>query len=264
MSRVAPRRLPRVIAHRGASASRPENTIAAFDAALDEGCDGIELDLQLTRDGVPVVYHNRTLHKIGGGRYVVRQRDWDIIRTLDAGGWHDRRFAAERVPTLDNVLERYARRTELLLEIKVRPRDKRAGAHVRLAETVVQHIRKRRLQRRVMVLCFDLDTLERVANDLDGLRTVLNLKAPRRMTATLERAITRVSALSVDVRTISPQIVSAIHTRGKPVLTYTCNSATTVRRALLAGADGLMSDRPGWLRAEMVTAGRAATARNVR
>ena len=258
MSRVAHRRLPRVIAHRGASASRPENTIAAFDAALDEGCDGIELDLQLTRDGVPVVYHNRTLHKIGGGRHAVRQREWDEIRTLDAGGWLDRRYKAQRVPTLDDVLERYGRRTQLLLEIKVRPQDKRAGTHARLAELVAQHVRARRLQRRVMILCFDLDTLQMVAG---GLRTVLNLKVPSRMTRSLDKAISHVWALSVDVRTISPQIVAAIHNRSTPVLAYTCNSSKTVQRALLAGADGFMSDRPGWLRAELKNAGRAVRSR---
>ena len=84
---------PRVIAHRGASATHPENTLAAFDAALAEGCDGLELDLQLSRDGVPVVYHDRTLRKAGGGARAVHQADWVEITRLDAGRWLDRRYA---------------------------------------------------------------------------------------------------------------------------------------------------------------------------
>ena len=252
MSAVAPaRHLPKVIAHRGASATHPENTIAAFDAALDQGCDGIELDLQITQDGIPIVYHDRTLHKIGGARCAAQRLDWAEIQTLDAGSWLDPRYAGQRVPTLDDVLDRYARRTQLLLEVKARPRDKRTGAHTGLALAVAQRIRKRRLQHRVLVVCFDLDTLGLVGRTVTGLRTVLNVKAPRRMTPTLDDAINRVTALNVDVRTISPEIVAAVHQRGTPVLAYTCNTPPTVQRAVRAGADGLMSDRPGWLRAEM-------------
>ena len=110
-----------MIAHRGASATHPENTLAAFDAALAEGCNGLELDLQLSRDGVPVVYHDRTLRKVGGGTRAVHQAEWVEIARLDAGGWLDRRYAGERVASLDHVLERYARRTRLLLHLKVRP-----------------------------------------------------------------------------------------------------------------------------------------------
>ena len=239
---------PRVIAHRGASATHPENTLAAFDAALAEGCNGLELDLQLSRDGVPVVYHDRTLRKVGGGARAVHQADWVEIARLDTGGWLDRRYAGERVASLDHVLKRYARRTRLLLHLKVRPGDKRAGVHVALADALVERIRKLRLTRRVMVLCFDLDTLELITERVTGIPTVLNLRAPRQMTRSLSEALGRVSALSVDVRTISPRIVAAVHDAAKPMLTYTCNTRGAVRRALAAGADGLMSDRPGWLR----------------
>ena len=150
-----------MIAHRGASATHPENTLAAFDAALAEGCNGLELDLQLSRDGVPVVYHDRTLRKVGGGTRAVHQADWVEIA---------RRYAGERVASL---LERYARRTRLLLHLKVRPGDKRAGVHVALADALGERIRKLRLTRRVIVLCFDLETLELVTERVTGIPTVL-------------------------------------------------------------------------------------------
>ena len=159
-----------MIAHRGASATHPENTLAAFDAALAEGCNGLELDLQLSRDGVPVVYHDRTLRKVGGGTRAVHQADWVEIARLDAGGWLDRRYAGERVASL---LERYARRTRLLLHLKVRPGDKWAGVHVALADALGERIRKLRLTRRVIVLCFDLETLELVTERVTGIPTVL-------------------------------------------------------------------------------------------
>ena len=185
-----------------------------------------------------MVYHDRTLRKVGGGARAVHQADWVEIARLDAGGWLDRRYAGgwldrryaggwldrryagERVASLDHVLERYARRTRLLLHLKVRPGDKRAGVHVALADALVERIRKLRLTRRVMVLCFDLDTLELITERVTGIPTVLNLRAPCQMTRSLSEALGRVSALSVDVRTISPRIVAAVHDAAKPMLTY--------------------------------------------
>ncbi len=249
MSTPAPGfRPPRIIAHRGASTDYPENTLAAFDAALAQGSDGVELDLQLSRDGIPLVYHDRSLRKIGGGGRAVRQTDWAEIAGLDAGGWLDPRHAGQVVPTLDQVLDRYARRTRLLLELKVRPRDKQAGAGVALAKEVAQRLRSRRLTRHVMVLCFDLETLELMTDLATGIPTVLNLKAPRRPTRSFRDTVDRVSAVSIDVRTLSAEVVAAVHDAGKPVLTYTCDGSRTVTRALDAGVDGVMTNRPGWLR----------------
>lgn len=238
---------PRIIAHRGASETHPENTVAAFDQALVEGCDGIELDLQLSRDGIPMVYHDRTLAKVGGGGHGVADLDASEIGALDAGGWLHSRHRGQRVPTLRLVLDRYGPETSLLLELKVRPEDKLAGRHIALAQAMVAQLGKRRPPA-VMALCFDLDTLDAVSALDPECATVLNLKAPGRMTRALNRSLARVSALSIDVRTISPEIVSAAHDATKPVFAWTCNTPDAVGRALDAGADGLMSDRPGWLR----------------
>ena len=241
-------RPPLVIAHRGSSATQPENTTPAFDAALADGCDGIELDVQLSRDGVPVVYHDRTLHKVGGGRRRVSRVDAAELLGLDAGGWFAPRFRGARIPTLERVLRRYGRRTRLLVELKARPRDRAEELHLRLAATVGAMLRTLGLERRVLLLSFDADSLSAAPDRSPRVRTVLNLEAPRRMTAALRRRLVTVFALSVDVRTITPAIVRAAHELGRPVLAYTCNSTRAVARALDAGADGLMSDRPGWLR----------------
>jgi glycerophosphoryl diester phosphodiesterase len=243
-------RPPKLIAHRGASATYPENTLAAFDAAVDAGCDGIELDVQLSRDAVPVVYHDRTLRKIGAGTSAIGLLDLPTIGRLDAGSWFDPRYAGERIPSLDRVLKRYAHGPWLLLELKISPRDKRTGRHVALAEAVAQVLRRRRC-RRVMVLCFDLETLELVAHLADDLPTVLNLKAPRHMTRSLRSLVNRISALSLDIRTVSADVVSTVHALGKPVFTYTCNGPRTLKRALSARVDGVMTDRPLWLRHEL-------------
>ncbi len=240
-------RMPWTIAHRGASAEFPENTAAAFEAALRSPIDGIELDLQLSRDEVPVVYHDRTLAKVGAGRRRVSGLDLARIRALDAGGWFDRRFCGERIPTLDEVLDRFGRRTRLLLEIKAR--DERGGVerHRKLTENTVAAVRARGLEGRVLLLCFDPRVLE-IARDLaPRLPTVLNLRALPRGAAALRETLDPLFAVSVDARALTVRFVREAHERGKPVLTYTCNTTRGVLAALGTGVDAMMSDRPGWL-----------------
>ena len=112
-----------LIAHRGFSSDAPENTFAAFDLALESGFDNIELDAQLTADGVPVVIHDSTLDRTTDGTGPVAQATLEEIRRLDAGcrlvdADGEARYAGERVPTLDAVLERYAGRAHFHLELK--------------------------------------------------------------------------------------------------------------------------------------------------
>jgi len=237
----------RAIAHRGASRDCPENTIEAFDEALRQGCDAIELDLQLTRDGIPVVYHDRTLHKLTGRRHRIATRNLSELRRLDAGAWFDERFAGERIPTLTEVLERYAGQTHLLLELKLRSDQ---ATRLRLARTVAEIVDQAGLTDRVHLLCFDPELLEaaRAAHDV---RTVLNVgRVVPRGTASKDR-LDRLDAISVDVRALGRPVVAAARRAGLPLLVFTCNREDEVDRALRAGANGVMSDRPGWLRSTL-------------
>ena len=102
-------RQPWIVAHRGASAECPENTVAAFERAVADGCDAIELDVQLSRDGIPVVFHDWTLAKAGRRGRRVSQLDAAELERLDVGSWFARSFRGEGVPTLAGVLERLER-----------------------------------------------------------------------------------------------------------------------------------------------------------
>ena len=137
---------PAIVAHRGASNDFPENTLAAFEEALRRGADAIELDVQLSRDGVPVVYHDRTLTRAGGGRRRVSSLDWSELRELDPGLRFDRRFRGQTLPSLEQVLHRFAKRTRLLIEIKAREGLRGAARHVELARSCARLVRHRRLE----------------------------------------------------------------------------------------------------------------------
>jgi glycerophosphoryl diester phosphodiesterase len=115
---TTPRATPLIIADRGASADAPEHTIAAFELALDQGADGIALDVHLTRDGQPVVIHDFTLERTTDGAGAVAAHTMREMKRLDAGAWRNRRFQGQRVQTLQEVLERFRDRTRFWIEIR--------------------------------------------------------------------------------------------------------------------------------------------------
>jgi glycerophosphoryl diester phosphodiesterase len=240
---------PWVIAHRGHSAAAPENTAAAFDAALREPIDGIELDVQMSADGVPVIHHDATVAKLGGGRRRISSLGLAELRTLDAGTWMSPRFRGERLLTLEEVLDRWGGRTWLLLEIKARASDKDPAWHRLLAERTLEQVHRRGLADRVMLLCFDARVLRAPA--CGAVRTVWNLAKLPRMDEAAQATIASLFAFSVDIRALTPRFAETARRLGKPVLTYTCNTARAVARARAAGVDGIMSDDPALLAARL-------------
>lgn len=108
---------PLVIAHRGASALAPENTLAAFALAFELGADGIELDVTLTKDGVPVVIHDDTVDRTTNGKGAIKEMTFDQVRALDAGATFGK-FRGERVPELARVLDAFKKSGIVNIELK--------------------------------------------------------------------------------------------------------------------------------------------------
>jgi len=160
---------PWAIAHRGASLEAPENTLAAFQRAMELGADLIELDVHQTADGHIVVIHDETVDRTTDGSGTVGNMPLAVVRELDAGSWMGPRFAGERVPTLGEVLELTRGRIGLAIEIKAGSRRYPGieAAIVRLLQTTerlhdvilisgdCRAIREvRRLDGRVATACF--------------------------------------------------------------------------------------------------------------
>ena len=109
---------PLIIAHRGYRAKYPENTLASFEAALDAGAQMIELDVRMSRDRKLVVIHDATVDRTTDGKGPVKDHTLETLKQLDAGCRFHPRFKGERVPALDEVLERFHGRTLINIEIK--------------------------------------------------------------------------------------------------------------------------------------------------
>ena len=124
-----------VIAHRGASSYAPENTLAAFDLAIQMGVGHLELDVHAARDGHVVVIHDETVDRTTNGSGPVTSHALAALKRLDAGSWFGGTFAGQRIPTFEEVLERYQGRAHLHTEIK--------GHSADLSERTVDLVRRR-------------------------------------------------------------------------------------------------------------------------
>lgn len=240
-----------IVAHRGARQEAPENTRSAFDVAVACGVDGIECDVQLTVDGVPVLYHDRTLAKVGGGRRRIADHTLEELRSLDWGRWFDPSFSGEPVMTLEDALGRYGLRTGLFIEIKSRPRDREGGRIGDLTRGVVallrRHLPRKGLREKVFLLSFDGEVLDRAAGEEPHWNYVLNVKSPTdfREGGLPRRA--RLFGCSLPVKNLTPSFAGKARRRGLKVFTYACNVPRQVTRALDCGADVVMTDNPRWL-----------------
>jgi len=243
---------PLIIAHRGARVEAPENTAAAFERATDYPVDGIELDVQMSADAVPVLFHDKTLKKISGHRKRVADLPWKTLETLDAGAWFGPSFAGEPLLTLQRLLETFAGRTRLLIEIKVFAADRRTGRTSQLIDAVLAALadpRHAACRGSFSILSFDARALLeawRRAPDLPYVLDVARADA-KRLPALSSPVLKCLCGLCVQCGGISPSLVKWAHGLGKQVLAYTCNESATLKKMLDAQVDGILTDDPGWL-----------------
>jgi len=164
---------PVVIGHRGASAVAPENTLAAFRRAIGDGATGVEFDVRITADGVPVVIHDPTLRRTGAGPGVIEQMTASQLSQVDVGSWFNRRhsklaqkdYEGQHLPLLDDVFELFTQGNrefqdaKLYVELKgVRNR----ALTINLVRQVVRRIASYKLEDRATMLSFDIDTIDEI------------------------------------------------------------------------------------------------------
>lgn len=251
MTRGDPRRwrreAPLAIAHRGQRATFPEQTLEAYQAAIDLGADGIEVDVQLSSDGELVMVHDLTLDRTTDGHGPVAAADWPALRRLDAGSWFDPRFAGCRIPSLDETIDlAIAADVLLCVEIKGEPRDA-----LRTAAVVAERLVRRGLEDAVFVSSFDHAALARVRQVSDRL-----MLAPERLpesgAADADAAVRQATALGATVlqhrwEDLTAAVVDGLHAAGTGVWTWPIDSVQAVEHSVAVGADGAIGDDVGLL-----------------
>ena len=245
--------LPLIIAHRGASGAIPENTCLALATAIEQGADMVEVDVQLSRDGCPVIFHDWTLGRLARSAHHTRSAlrslgvcdlTVDEVRRLDVGSWKSRQFGGLTIPTLSELLLQCGGRIALNLELKV-PDDARTRSRTaELVDQVGEALARYSGPGAILISSFDRAALERARAAFPTGRLGV-LPQPGGIAETL-RLADRLGAISVHLRCtdVRPALVKTIHAGGRKAYAYTADRVSTMRRLIGAGADGIFTNYP--------------------
>jgi glycerophosphoryl diester phosphodiesterase len=230
---------PLIYAHRGASAHCPENTMEAFRLARKQRADGIELDVQLTRDGEPVVIHDHTLDRTTDGSGLVSQYTCRELQLFSAGAWFHPRFQQARIPTFEEVCA-YLAPTSLRLIVELK---NFFLPQADLEEKVVELLRAYGLSERTIISSFNFDSLLRVKELDDRQATALlyvgNLQDPWEIASRYQA-----QELHAPREAVTSSLVKKAHRRGFPVVAWTVNAAPCLREVFAMKVDGVITNYP--------------------
>ena len=235
-------RNPWIIAHRGASGHAPENTLAAFEQAIELGATFIETDIHLTRDARFVAIHDPTLERTTNGQGPVKDRTLAELRELDAGMWFDRQFMGAKIPTLEDVL-RFAKQHDAIFYLEIKD-DGAWGMH----HSLVAALQNSQNAARTIAISFDPETL-RALRQIDP-SVMLGLLVDRGGPDLVKTAVdagARQLCLRWDL--VTRELVERAHRSDLHVVTWTVNDAGEMRSLIESGVDGIMTDLPDRLRA---------------
>ena len=223
-----------ITAHRGASLQAPENTLAAFQQAMDDFADYIELDVQMTSDGVLVIMHDDNTLRTTGVDNKISNMTLAEVKRLDAGSWFSEEFAGEKVPTLEEVLELTNGRIKINIEIK-------AGADgITIARKVAELVEEYHAENQCVVTSFDHSTLIKVKQCNENIRVGYILSVAYGSFYQMED----VDFFSMNASFLTKRTVDAIHNSGKEVYAWTVNNEDAIRNLTNKGVDNIITDNP--------------------
>ncbi len=221
---------PKIYAHRGANEHAPENTMAAFQLALDQHADGIELDAMLSEDGQVVVIHDDTVDRTTNGSGRVREMTLEQIRSLDAG-------KGERIPTLEEVLERFGGKLLINIELK-----NYASIFDALPIKVAKLINHFGLEDSVLISSFNPLNFPRIRHRLPDVKIGM-LTQPNQAKFWMWRLF-KYNALHPHYSDVDKPLVETMHAQGRQVNVWTPDDAEEIIRLAELHVDGIITNFP--------------------
>ncbi|GKS11576.1 glycerophosphoryl diester phosphodiesterase [Paenibacillus chitinolyticus] len=232
---------PMIIAHRGAKGMSPENTLGAFKLGLEQGCEGIELDVHLSADGELVVIHDHTLDRTTDRQGAIAEKTLAEIKEADAGSWYSEAYKGEKVPTLAEVFDLVPASVMINIEIKA-PGN---GMEQKLADFLSE---RGRIDN-VVTSSFDHKSVRRLKliepKAKIGLLYANNLLDP---TAYARSFDVEVYSLHPHFRAIDAEDVAKAVENGLKVYPYTANEVHDFKELNEKGVSGIITDFPGRLK----------------
>lgn len=232
---------PVIFAHRGASAHAPENTLAAFELALQQQADAIELDVKLSADQQVVVHHDAAVDRTTNGHGRLKDMSLAELKKLDAGSFFSDKFKGEPIPTLEEVFEAVGKRTFINVELTnyTTPRDD-------LVEAVCMLVKKHKLQKRILFSSFFASNLSKARKYLPDVPC--GLLAYNGLLGVWARSFGftfgKYQALHPFLKDMTQQQAARVHRLHRRVHVWTVNAEQEMRRLFGWGVDGIFTDDP--------------------
>ncbi|MBN2377703.1 MAG: glycerophosphodiester phosphodiesterase [Sedimentisphaerales bacterium] len=244
-----------IIAHRGASYLAPENTRASALLAWEKGTDGVEIDVYLSADNRIVVRHDKSTKRTSGVDLMVAQATSQELRKLEVGSWKDPKYAGEKIPFLEEIIETIPPKKKLFIEIKCGPE-----IVPLLKKTIVESGKIER----IVIISFNLEAVAQAKQAMPQVPAywLLSTKKdketkqylphdPKNLQIAQDRGL---DGLDVHNAGVTPEFMQAVKECGQKLYVWTVDDPIEAQRLVDLGVAGITTNRPGWLREQLKSA----------
>ncbi len=234
------------VAHRGATAYAPENTIAAFDLAVDMKADYIEIDVQRSNDGELVLIHDTTVDRTTNGTGKVGDLTFEQLRSLDAGSWKGEQFAGEPIPTFEEILDRYHGKVGILIELKA------PELYPGIEEQVAEALKERNLDKpqneKIIIQSFNFESMKKMDELLPQVPIgVLTSNRAHTTLAALKEFSTYADWFNPSYGIVTEALVKRVHSLEMQIGSWTVRSQEAADFLFEMGVDAIITDYPDYV-----------------
>lgn len=231
--------MTKIIAHRGASYEAPENTLIAIERGIQIGADMIEIDIQLSSDGIPVVFHDLSTSRTTNlKRLKIEKLSLIEIKALDAGSWFSKDYLWERIPTLDELLQLDFKNTFLMIELK-------KGLHspATIVSAVLESVDRASYLKssQIVIGSLDFPLVQEVHKQAPHMNLVGILDKIQAISSFIELGVKR---LAINKRLITKELVKELHDQEIEVWVWTVDEKKTLLKLKDYGVDGVFCNNP--------------------
>lgn len=234
------------VAHRGATAYTPENTIAAFDLAVDMKADYIEIDVQRSKDGELVLIHDTTVDRTTDGTGKVGDLTLEQLRSLDAGSWKGEQFAGEPIPTFEEILDHYHGKIGILIELKAP--ELYPGIEEQVAAALIERNLHKPQNEKIIIQSFNFESIKKMDQLLP--KVPIGILTSNRADTTLEALqefSTYADWFNPSYGIVTKELVNQVHSLGMQIGSWTVRSQEAADFLFEMGVDAIISDYPDYV-----------------
>lgn len=228
----------KIFAHRGASKIAPENTMPAFQLAYEQGAQGIETDVHLTKDHIPVLIHDDHLKRTTNGTGYIKDYTLSELERFDAGSWFSNKYAGTKMITLEHFLQ-WCKPKPLLLNIELK---NNKIQHTYYEEAVYKLLHDYQLQDRTIISTFNKNSVKRMRQFTDIEIALLTSKGHKNLVSMAKEI--GANALHIKYRLLKPKLIKQAKQENMPVRVYTVNKRSKIMKCFLHQCAGIFTDSP--------------------